>query len=182
METYEAWAFAWQEDRNDHGVGPTSPPLVSSQVPAVLTFSAEDSPAKTSQSPDADRGSQGRNQNCSGGSSDGLALFSHDGSSWKTSRVFFPPIEGKTLPSSFRPWPTSGFRTSRGEWSTPSASEYPKDADGCSLWAVLELENVPRKYYLSPKACRGVLRRAERRGKALPEPLARALAEVAQQT
>jgi hypothetical protein len=39
---------------------------------------------------------------------------------------------------------------------------------------ILEASPDP-KYLLSPKACSGILRRAERRGKALPEPLEAAL-------
>lgn len=35
--------------------------------------------------------------------------------------------------------------------------------------------NAPRKYYLSAKACRGILNRAEKRGKKLPEQLRTAL-------
>jgi hypothetical protein len=48
------------------------------------------------------------------------------------------------------------------------------------LSQILE-ENVPRKYYLSPKACQGILRRAEVRGKKLPEVLQHALEETAAQ-
>ena len=35
--------------------------------------------------------------------------------------------------------------------------------------------NVPQMYYLSPKACQGILRRASARGKELPEVLRIAL-------
>jgi hypothetical protein len=55
--------------------------------------------------------------------------------------------------------------------------------DVCSLLDILESRDVPQKYYLSPRACAGILRRAEKRGKALPEMLRVALvrraAEVA---
>lgn len=40
--------------------------------------------------------------------------------------------------------------------------------------------NVPQKYYLSPKACLGILRRASVRGKKLPEVLEIALKKQAQ--
>ena len=36
-------------------------------------------------------------------------------------------------------------------------------------------EDVPEKYYLSPRACQGILRRAKERGKELPEELRIAL-------
>ena len=48
-----------------------------------------------------------------------------------------------------------------------------------TLSEILETHEVPTRYYLSPTACKGILRRAEKRGKALPEPLMRALVEVA---
>jgi hypothetical protein len=38
--------------------------------------------------------------------------------------------------------------------------------------------NAPEKYSLSAKACRGILRRAEKRGKELPDMLREALTEV----
>ena len=68
---------------------------------------------------------------------------------------------------------------SRGGCSTPNFSEWPNDAAVCSLWQVLETGSVPKKYFLSVKACAGILRRAERRGKALPTMLLRALEQVA---
>jgi len=48
------------------------------------------------------------------------------------------------------------------------------------LSQVLEDGNVPRRFYLSGTACRGILRRAEKRGKQLPRPLQAALTAVAQ--
>lgn len=49
----------------------------------------------------------------------------------------------------------------------------------CGLSDILETGDVPQRYFLSAKACRGILRRAEKRGKALPPPLQCALAAVA---
>jgi hypothetical protein len=43
----------------------------------------------------------------------------------------------------------------------------------------LETGVVPQRYYLSAKACQGILRRAEKRGKALPDALKVALESVA---
>lgn len=43
-----------------------------------------------------------------------------------------------------------------------------------TLSQILE-DNVPEKYYLSQKACEGILRRAERMGKKLPDVLKTAL-------
>ena len=68
---------------------------------------------------------------------------------------------------------------SPGECWTLNSSEYPSDAVECSLSDVLEESGEQlRKYYLSPKAAAGILRRSERRGKKLPEPLAAALETV----
>nr|DAN21618.1 MAG TPA_asm: hypothetical protein [Bacteriophage sp.] len=39
-------------------------------------------------------------------------------------------------------------------------------------------DNVPQKYYLSARACQGILTRASRRGKALPELLKNALLKM----
>lgn len=44
---------------------------------------------------------------------------------------------------------------------------------------ILESGPVPERYYLSPRAAAGIIRRAERRGRALPAPLYAALAAVA---
>ena len=69
---------------------------------------------------------------------------------------------------------------SLSEFSTHSISESPKDAVASSLSDILERGNLPQRYFLSPKACAGILRRAERRGKTLPEHLRAALAAVVQ--
>ena len=53
------------------------------------------------------------------------------------------------------------------ELSMLNTGESPKDAVESTLSQILEV-NVPEKYYLSPTACEGILRRAERRGKELP--------------
>jgi len=63
---------------------------------------------------------------------------------------------------------------SLGACTTPNISERHSGAGACFLSQILE-ENVPDKYSLSPKACAGILRRAERRGKDLPPLLKAAL-------
>lgn len=49
----------------------------------------------------------------------------------------------------------------------------------CSLSQVLEVGKLPERFYLSARACRGILRRALRRGKSLPPALQKALEEKA---
>jgi hypothetical protein len=64
---------------------------------------------------------------------------------------------------------------------TLNTSEFHKDADACLLSGILmEIGDVPQRFYLSQKACRGILRRAKRRDKELPPMLDQALRRVAQ--
>ncbi len=107
---------------------------------------------------------------------------------------------GKTSPASCRmtedgilepfsgAWMNSGILHA-GECLTLSLSEWtaipersPRDAGVCSLSDILETGPVPQRYFLSARACRGILRRAAKRGKALPELLKAALESVATQT
>jgi hypothetical protein len=66
-----------------------------------------------------------------------------------------------------------------GSW-TLSGSEWPSDAAVCSLSDVLETGPLPPRFYLSQKACAGILRRAEKRGKELPPMLRKALESACQ--
>ena len=61
-----------------------------------------------------------------------------------------------------------------GEYMTRSFGESPKEEDVSRLSQILEVK-APEKYYLSARACQGILNRAERRGKELPEQLRIAL-------
>ena len=61
-----------------------------------------------------------------------------------------------------------------GEHLMPNIGESPKEEEESTLSQILE-DNVPQKYYLSERACQGVLQRAERRGKILPKILEKAL-------
>lgn len=58
--------------------------------------------------------------------------------------------------------------------STRNTGVSPRDVNVCSLLQILQ-EQVPRKYYLSRRACRGILRRARDRSKPLPPELEWAL-------
>ena len=62
----------------------------------------------------------------------------------------------------------------RGGASTLNTGVSPRDAKESSLSQILQAD-PPLKYYLSPKACMGILRRAFERGKELPKKLERAL-------
>ena len=74
-------------------------------------------------------------------------------------------------------WQTPGMETDGPlptEYSTHSFGESPSVAVGSRLSQILEDTPHP-KYYLSAKACAGILRRAEKRGKPLPPKLKEAL-------
>jgi hypothetical protein len=66
-----------------------------------------------------------------------------------------------------------------GAFLTLSISEFHSAAAASSLSDILETGALPQRYFLSAKACAGILRRAERRGKELPLALKRALTERA---
>ena len=68
---------------------------------------------------------------------------------------------------------------SRGGFSMPNTSEWPNDAAVCLLSQVLETVSIPPKFFLSSRACEGILRRAEKRGKTLPAVLEQALRQAA---
>jgi hypothetical protein len=65
------------------------------------------------------------------------------------------------------------------EFLTLNTLEFPSGAAVCSLSDVLETGEVPQRFFLSATACRGILRRAEKRGKDLPIQLHQALQAVA---
>ena len=75
-------------------------------------------------------------------------------------------------------WANSGMGGPT-ECLTLSTSEWPSAAVVCSLSDTLETGVVPQRFFLSAKACAGILRRAEKRGKDLPELLSQALRQVA---
>lgn len=68
---------------------------------------------------------------------------------------------------------------SLGGCSMLNTGECPKEESESTLSQILEAA-PHQKYYLSEKACLGILRRAEKRGKELPEILKRALIKQAQ--
>ena len=64
-----------------------------------------------------------------------------------------------------------------GAYMTLSTGECPSAVRESTLSQILQ-RNAPEKYSLSPKACAGIIRRAEKRGKELPDMLREALMEV----
>ena len=89
--------------------------------------------------------------------------------------------EEKILAASSEAWGNWGMGSPTEFWTLNGAEhtgiqEPCRNAEGvCSLSDVLEITLVPQRFYLSAKACQGILRRAERRGKELPSMLRQAL-------
>lgn len=101
------------------------------------------------------------------------------GSCGKTSQVSCHRQEDGTLVPSSGRWSNSGMG-SLTEFLTLNTLEYPNDAVESSLLDVLENGPVPQKFFLSPTACEGILRRAANRNKKLPELLEHALVAVSE--
>lgn len=163
-----------------------SPTLGTGRPPSIC--SVEDSPAKTSASPDGEPDSSTENEAASSSSSpESLRLFDPAGYSSRTYPVSSLAKAVGTSESCLERWPTSGTAW-LGGFSTHVSSEC-RSADGeCSssepsLTEILEPpQSVLAKYSLSARAARGILRRAEKRGRTLPAHLEEALATVAGMT
>ena len=143
-----------------------------------LTLFVEDSRVRMYQLPDAARDWL---ESEAGFGSSSIAFsqnLNRDGLLSKTSPACYPATEGKTLPSSFAGWSSAGM-ASPGGYLTLSISDCPSAAVVCSLSEVLETD-VPRRYFLSARAARGILRRAEKRGREMPTVLRAALQQAAE--
>lgn len=95
---------------------------------------------------------------------------------WNNQTLQFLDLRGgadgakpEQLPEMDGPW--------LGDSSTLNIGECPREESVSLLSWILQGE-VPEKYYLSAKACRGILTRASRRGKKLQELLETALLEM----
>jgi hypothetical protein len=100
---------------------------------------------------------------------------------WNRSQDSYPQIPVRIFLQFLQSSPKSGLFHGDTAFLIPNSSESPKCAVDCSLSSIL-VENVPEKYYLSPKACQGILNRAIARGKTLPPNLKTALENVAKQS
>jgi hypothetical protein len=145
-----------------------------------LTLFAGDSLVRMCQLPDSGKAWMESEADFGLSSYELLKALNQDGLLLKTSPVFYPATEAEILPSSFAGWSNAGMACAGG-YLTLNLTEWHSAAVVCSLSQVLETEVAP-KFYLSARACRGILRRVEKRGKALPERLKVALESVAIQT
>lgn len=97
----------------------------------------------------------------------------------RTFQVSSLATEDETSESLFARWPASGI-LSDGVCLTAGSLESPSHAKESSLSDVIETSEVPQRYFLSPNAARGMLRRADRMGRSLFPPLRSALEILAQ--
>ena len=109
------------------------------------------------------------------------ALSSNKGADFQAVLQAFADIKGLGADTIPRPdkWRNAGGSWEMttawpGEYWMPNIGESPKDVVGSSVYAILE-EAAPEKYYLSARACQGIINRAARRGKVLPDILLEAL-------
>jgi hypothetical protein len=107
-----------------------------------------------------------------------LTGYVPSGSSGRTSPASCHRAEDGTLVPSSGRWANSGMGSPTECW-TLNGSEWPSAAVVCSLSDTLETGAVPQRFFLSARACAGILRRAEKRGKELPSLLRAALEATA---
>ena len=139
-----------------------------------LTFWSEELPVSPSQSLDSDRDSPTLAADSCSDFLRSLNVTGLDGLYGKTCPVSCRATEDGILAPSSGGWKSSGTGGPIGCW-TLNFSESPRDGVECLLSDVLEISDVPDRFFLSPKACSGTLRRAQRRGKTLPQQLLDAL-------
>jgi len=153
-------------------------PSTESRGEALQMLCAEGSPVRISPSLGDELASTERAAGSSGTSLIWPVDLIRDGSCWRTCQDSLLTMLGVASDPCSLDWTNSGT-WARGRLWMRAGSESRSDAAGSSsLRAVLELE-TPERFSLSAKAASGILRRAERRGRTLPEPLAVALRSLA---
>ena len=146
-----------------------------------LTFLSEEPPVKVSPSQDSEKEWMTHVVTSRLPLSAWLTTYVQSGSYGKTSLVSCQVTEDGILEPSSGRWSVSGIACP-GECWTLSTSESRKDADVCLLSHTLqEIGDIHPRYYLSAKACAGILRRAEVRGRQLPPMLKQALEAIVNQ-
>ena len=147
-------------------------------------FSSEELPANRSLSQDCERDWQTRVETLPSCTLPSLHDIAPHGWYGRTSPAFYPTLETLSATSSQdyqnsgMGGPTGFLTLNTSEWNHTLAPSL-NDAGVCSLSDILEIGDVPPRYFLSAKACAGILRRAEKRGKELPQQLRHALTQAA---
>ena len=152
-----------------------------------LTFFAEELPANHSVSPDYEKDWMTHAATSCLPLVPLLQSIGPNGWFGRTSPAFCHQAQDGILEPSSEGWHNSGMGSptqfvtlNTSEW-TALPEQFHSDDGVSSLSDILETGDVPQRFYLSMKACRGILRRAEKRGKKLPQALKLALEEVASQ-
>ena len=140
-------------------------------------FSAEDSRARTTQLQETAKAWLATVAHSGGNSIASLGRDAPHGLSQRMSLGYSAAETVKTSRQSSARSPNLGMAWSGGCLML-SGSEWRNDAAVSSLSDILE-ESPDPKYLLSARACLGILNRAEKRGRELPEALRHALHQVA---
>jgi len=154
---------------------------VENAAAQLSMFSSEELPVSPSQSQDSERDWMIRVATSCLRILPLLQSIGPSGWFGRTSPACYLVTEDSILPPFFEGWGKSGMG-SPTEFLTLNTLEFPSGAAVCSLSDVLEIGEVPPRFFLSATACKGILRRAEKRGKELPKQLQQALEQVAQTT
>ena len=152
---------------------------MESQMHQPSMFSLEDSPARTTRLQEEAQDWLETVAHSGGNITGSLLASAPPGLSGRMSLGSSLVETVRTLRRSSDLSPTSGMAWS-GRYLTLNTLEYRNDAVECSLSDILEDDPDP-KWLLSPRACMGILDRAQRRGRRLPPSLEKALMEVAGQ-
>jgi hypothetical protein len=153
---------------------------MESQIPNQLTFSVEDSPVSPTRWQESAEAWLMTVVRSGGNSIDSFPTYAPPGLSERMSLASSLAEAAKTSKRLSGRSPNAGMAWS-GQFLTLNTSEWRNGAAVSSLSDILE-ENPDPKYSLSAKACMGILRRAEKRGRALPPSLQMALEAVVQTT
>ena len=138
-----------------------------------MTLSLGEVPAKVSASQDEEKDWMANLASCSS-IYELYVTLGRAGFSGRTCPEYFQSTTDERSEHLSLHYKTSGMAW-RGECLTVNSSEWHNDAAVSFLSDVLEKSEVPQRFYLSATACRGILRRAERREKSLPKRLEAAL-------
>ncbi len=139
-----------------------------------LTFWSEEPPVNPSQSQDSEKDWKTLVETSCLPISQWLTTLNPNGFYGKTYQEYSLATEDMTSQPYFKGWLNAGMGSPTG-FLTLNISECHKDAGGCSLSDVLETGEVLPKYFLSQRACAGILNRAEKHNKKMPAMLIAAL-------
>ena len=173
----------WRTTTRRRRTSAISPPS-ENQMSEQLTLSLGEPPASHSASPDCDADSMMTVATWPSSFAALLAAWNRRGWSGKTCPASCQQTEGGHLEPSSGRWANSGM-VAPGESWTLNMSEWnhtrlPSPSDGavCSLSDILETGEHLQRYCLSQRACEGILRRADKRGRKI-RPHLRAALEAA---